>query len=189
MVNIDIYKRFLKKKIYETKLCNKCKEVKDYKQYRQIKTTSISKWKYLQGFRGSKKTLHYSICKKCESKDMERRYNLNPIPQMISNAKIRAKQKGVPFKLTATYIKSIWPTDNKCPVLNVKFEMGYSKVGGKKKNKTYSPSLDRVNPKKGYVPGNLVIISDIVNRMKQDATLDIMEKIYKFYKKRQNDKT
>ena len=32
--------------------------------------------------------------------------------------------------------------------------------------------------------GNLVIVSDIVNRLKSDATLEDMEKILKFYKKK-----
>jgi len=45
--------------------------------------------------------------------------------------------------------------------------MGYK--NGKSKN--LSPSLDRIIPRKGYVYDNLVIVSDIVNRLKSDATL------------------
>ena len=60
--------------------------------------------------------------------------------------------------------------------------MGYK--NGKSKN--FSPSLDRIITKKGYVYGNLVIISDIVNRLKSDATLEDMEKILKFYTKKIN---
>ncbi len=33
----------------------------------------------------------YPCCKKCESISMKKRYEKNPIPQMLSNAKIRAK--------------------------------------------------------------------------------------------------
>ena len=58
--------------------------------------------------------------------------------------------------------------------------MGYK--NGKSKN--LSPSLHRIIPKKGYLYGNLVIVSDIVNRLKSDATLEDMEKILKFYKKK-----
>ena len=58
--------------------------------------------------------------------------------------------------------------------------MGYK--NGKSKN--LSPSLDRIIPKKGYVYGNLVIVSAIVNRLKSDATLEDMAKILKFYTKR-----
>ena len=36
---------------------------------------------------------------------------------------------------------------------------------------------------KGYIKGNLLIVSDIVDRMKQDSTLEDMEKILKYYTK------
>ena len=51
------------------------------------------------------------------------------------------------------------------------------------KVKKLAPSLDRIVPKKGYIKGNLIIVSDIVNRMKQDSTLEDMEKILKYYTK------
>ena len=54
-------------------------------------------------------------------------------------------------------------------------------IDGKSKN--LAPSLDRIVPKKGYIKGNLIIVSDIVNRMKQDSTLEDMEKILKYYTK------
>ena len=46
----------------------------------------------------------------------------------------------------------------------------------------------RYPPKKGYTPGNLVIVSDIVNRVKSDATLEQMGMIFKFYSKLLKDK-
>jgi len=46
--------------------------------------------------------------------------------------------------------------------------------------------MDRIVPKKDYIPGNLVIVSDIVNRLKSDASLEDMEKILKFYTKKTN---
>jgi len=45
---------------------------------------------------------------------------------------------------------------------------------------------DRIILKKGYIQGNLVIVSDIVNRVKSDASLEDMEKILTFYTKKIN---
>ena len=101
---------------------------------------------------------------------------------MLSNSRIRAKKKSIPHNIDSSYLEKIWPKDNKCPVLGNKFEMGYKNV----KSKNLSPSLDRIIPRKGYVYDNLVIVSDIVNRLKSDATLEDMEKILKFYTKKNN---
>jgi hypothetical protein len=42
----------------------------------------------------------YPHCKNCESSIMKNKYKKNPIPQMLSNVKIRAKLKSTNFNLT-----------------------------------------------------------------------------------------
>jgi len=112
---------------------------------------------------------------------MKVKYSQNPIPQMLSNAKIRAKQKSVDFNLTFEYLKKIFPQDNKCPVIGVDFQFGYKNLD--KKNTDFAPSLDRIVPEKGYVEGNVIVVCNIVNRVKSDSTTKILEKVFKFYKK------
>ena len=51
-----------------------------------------------------------------------------------------------------------------CPILKHKFEIG--KVGGSK----YSYSLDRIDPNKGYIKGNVQVISRLANAMKNNAS-------------------
>ena len=51
------------------------------------------------------------------------------------------------------------------------------------KTKSMAPSLDRIIPSEGYVRGNIVVVCDIVNRLKSDASLDDMKKILSFYSK------
>ena len=153
----------------ENKKCNRCNSVKHYSLFR--KKNNKSGWKDING------GLRYSYCKPCEADRMRERYIKNPIPQMLSNSKIRARKKGIPHTINTNDIKKIWPKDNRCPILKKEFVMGY------KKDKSYAPSLDRVEPKLGYVKGNIMIISDIANRMKQDTSLADLERFALYYLK------
>jgi len=149
------------------KICTSCKKKLSKENFRKI---NRSNWQGL-----------YPQCKSCENTLMQARYINNPIPQMLSNAKIRAKQKGVDFNLTSKYLKKIFPKNNKCPITGLNFQFGYKDK--EKINKNNSPSLDRIIPSKGYVEGNVMVISDLMNRMKQDSTYEDIEKLYNFYKK------
>lgn len=75
------------------------------------------------------------------------------------DAKKRAVKKDVPFNVTTAYILSLLPTH--CPVFGTEFQ--YMGNGGILPT---SPSLDRIDPSKGYVEGNLVIISSKANNIK-----------------------
>jgi hypothetical protein len=62
----------------------------------------------------------------------------------------------------ATYVVSIAP--DKCPVFNKDFSergVGFS---------NWSPSIDKIDPKRGYVKGNIQIISMLANCMKRNAS-------------------
>lgn len=80
---------------------------------------------------------------------------------LFQNAKKRANKKGIAFEITEQDI--VIP--EYCPYLRCKIE----KVKG---DRTLSPSLDRIVPSLGYVKGNIQVISDKANRMKNDATQD-----------------
>jgi len=74
-------------------------------------------------------------------------------------AKSRSFLKRIAFDLTSEYVRSITP-DN-CPIFGIEF-----KFTG---NKTVGPdtaSLDRLDPSKGYVKGNVVVISLKANMIK-----------------------
>lgn len=81
---------------------------------------------------------------------------------MCRAANQRARQLGVPFALS---LKDIRIPDI-CPVLGIPL------VVGKKKPRPGSPSLDRIVPKKGYIPGNVVVISYRANILKRDGTAE-----------------
>jgi hypothetical protein len=84
----------------------------------------------------------------------------NPIPTMLGRAKQRAKRLGVPFDLSREDVA----IPENCPALGLKLAVGYGRSG------SASPSLDRIDPSKGYVKGNVAVISQRANQIKNDAT-------------------
>lgn len=81
---------------------------------------------------------------------------------MWTNARKRALERGIPFAITKEDI--IVPEF--CPYLGLKLERAVGK-GAPQPN---SPSLDRIVPELGYVPGNIRVISNQANTMKGAAT-------------------
>ena len=104
----------------------------------------------------------------------------DPVYSLFVRAKERAKKRNILFDIDKEYLKSIYPKNNKCPILNIDFQLGF--LNEIKKNKDYAPSLDRIIPDKGYVKGNLVIVSFIANRVKNNVSVETLEKIVNFYK-------
>lgn len=82
-------------------------------------------------------------------------------------AKQRADRDGRPFSITMDDI--VIPAV--CPVLGIPIIPGVGKVTQN------SPSLDRIKPERGYVPGNVRVISFRANSLKQDATVEELEKV------------
>jgi hypothetical protein len=64
-----------------------------------------------------------------------------------------------------------------CPILEM--PLNYSPVGFKQKTPPNHASLDKIDPSKGYVVGNLQVISKKANAMKSDATLEELRKFVK----------
>lgn len=86
--------------------------------------------------------------------------------RLLYHAKWRAKRDGVPFNLTLEDLTF----GTHCPLLGTPFVLHfYSKFT--KGPDLFAPSLDRLDPTKGYVKGNVTVISHRANSIKRDATL------------------
>jgi hypothetical protein len=83
-----------------------------------------------------------------------------PAKMMLILAKRRAKLACVPFSITERDI--VIP--EMCPVLNIPLKHGEGKYHAG------SPTLDRLIPSLGYVPGNVFVISHRANTLKGDGT-------------------
>lgn len=129
-----------------------------------------NEWQWKRGHRfGS------AICsKKCERSryrasyperhlESNRRYAANHQERvLVTKARARAKEKGVPFNLKFTDIT----IPDLCPYLGIPLE----KATGSNTAQPNSPSIDRVVPEKGYTVGNVEVISHLANTMKSNAT-------------------
>ena len=94
---------------------------------------------------------------------------------MYSRAKSRAKEKQIEFTITKNDIN----IPDKCPLLDVPFSNTYENPDD---NRDYVPSLDRIDNTKGYVVGNVWVISFLANRMKNTATKEQLITFCKNYK-------
>lgn len=96
-------------------------------------------------------------------------------------AKTRAAKRNLAFDLD-------WRADivipSHCPVLGIPL------LYGKGKPTHNSPTIDRIDNKKGYVKSNIIVVSYRANTLKRDGTLDELKKILNFYtalKEQNND--
>lgn len=121
-------------------------------------------------------------CKACSQRRSKRWCRQNPVDyycaMMAAQAKRRAAQKGIEFSLPPQYVKSI--VTKNCPVLGTPFHWEYGHGLGYNAS---SPSLDRIDNSRGYVEGNVAIISRRANSIKNDATPEEIAKILAYMKK------
>ena len=157
----------------KSKVCTKCKEHKPLSEF--TKNTS------------AKDGLKYK-CKSCEKVYGD---NVCRFKRWFINKKGFCKKEGKEFTIEPTDIpgvkvrrlkvrgKRVWIWEaieypKICTVFGIELDWG---MNGYQPN---SPSLDRVNPKLGYIPGNVRIISSEANRMKQNMYLEEL-KIFEEY--------
>lgn len=99
-----------------------------------------------------------------------KRYRTSAAGQMLYRAKKRSNQKG--------WVCDLEPSDivipSHCPVLGLPLSIGDRGVAGAI---DCSPTLDRVDNSKGYVKGNVRVISWRANKVKNDSTIEELESI------------
>jgi hypothetical protein len=95
------------------------------------------------------------------------KWNLeHPREVMLYGARRRAKRFNVPFTITVEDIE----IPDRCPVFGFTF-IGPPKTIGSDTAVMRSPSLDRIVPRLGYVPGNVQVISLKANLLKSSRPI------------------
>lgn len=90
------------------------------------------------------------------------------------NARSRSRKYGIKFSITPDHIH----VPERCPVFDIPLYI--SNTG---KFHWNSPSLDRINCKRGYIPSNIIVISWRANSIKRDATPKELQMLAEFYTK------
>lgn len=99
--------------------------------------------------------------------------------QKIVQLRAKAKKQNLEFDIDADDL--VLPET--CPV----FGIPLIKSTGRLSNN--SPSVDRIDPAKGYVKGNVVVVSNKANSIKRDATIDELKKMVDFYENLMSERT
>lgn len=112
-----------------------------------------------------KERYHFKVhlCEKCKAK----KYRKDPRKRILIGVKARAKQHGLVFNLE---VHDLDPLPKTCPYLGCNLDYRHPEDRGTRRAWN-APSIDRIDNTKGYTPDNIQIISDLANRMKQDASL------------------
>ncbi len=112
-------------------------------------------------------------------------YNRTPHPktdleraQRAYYSRKKENSKRGKWEFSIAFNDVIWNTH--CPILGIEINWF---ADFRQEN---SPSLDRINPKEGYIPGNVVLISWRANRIKNDGSAAEHLKIAEFLNKIEN---
>lgn len=114
-------------------------------------------------------------CKECHAEAGRQSKVRNPEWYVLKSVRDRAKVAGIEFSITED---DVFPMPEYCPVLGIK--MDRSNIF---KKRDHSPAVDRIDNTKGYIPGNVMVVSYKANRMKSNASLGELSKFGEFYSK------
>jgi hypothetical protein len=165
------------------KKCNRCKTPKDDNQFVEGKSKCLDCIQKLKEYyqknrnriiKNAKKYYPKTPEKILHKQEQKRKWiRKNPVSYLLCAAKARAKKRGILFNLSHEDI--VIP--EKCPVLGIKLKISDKTIS------CNSPSVDRINPKMGYVKGNVAVISYRANSIKNDATSKELEMVLEYVKK------
>lgn len=90
---------------------------------------------------------------------------------MFQRTRKLAALRGIPFDLES---KDDLPLVTHCPI----FKVPLTQEGGRN---DFSPSIDRLVPSLGYTKGNIIVVSELANRIKSNATPEQVLAVGEFY--------
>lgn len=118
-----------------------------------------------------------TTCKNCsaairEKEKRNRDWKVDAAKLLYRNIKSRCKRIGREFSIDLEDIS----IPEKCPVF------GFELKREDKKTWMTAPSVDRIDSSKGYIKGNVTVVSRRANILKRDATVEELELLSNYYK-------
>jgi len=99
----------------------------------------------------------------------------NPARKLFMMAKARAKKAGLAFRIK---LADIMPLPDVCPALGIPLRKG------EHSNDPHAFSIDRIDNTKGYVKGNVAVVSRRANVLKRDATVQELRSLLRWLETR-----
>lgn len=140
-----------------SQVCRNCNKSFPFSNY--YKTTTKTRHGYM------------TVCKKCHLASCRRRASNkvsgDPRARLFLSSYVRASANNIEHTITLSDIE----LPKFCKYLNI--ELDYREANVRKSRLPFDcPSIDRIDPTKGYIPGNIQVISNLANRMKNNASVE-----------------
>jgi hypothetical protein len=156
-------------KKYFQSLCKKCESERGKNKYDNLpKDIKIKKNIKAKARKKERRLIEPEFVKQERLYSRLRRV-INPKHVLFNNAKARAVRNNIDFDITQDDIF----IPEYCPILNIKLKLDNNKISDN------SPSLDKIDNNKGYIKGNIKVISNLANAMKRNATKEQLKEFAK----------
>lgn len=151
-----IRREFIGPTLPKAKYCPRCGQEKTDETTKRLKS-------------GPKKGEFFPYCVGC-------RYTSSlsgRVTQLRNSSIARAKKKNIEYDLDDDFILNMFISqENRCNLTGIVFSLDPPKNG--QHNNPYSPSIDRIDPKKGYTKDNVRLILSCVNFALSEFGLDLL---------------
>ena len=150
------------------KICDNCEQSLNLNKF-----SLIEKWNINSDTKNT--------CKKCsikikQTEKLNRDWKVDAARLLYKNIKSRCKRIGKEFSIELEDIL----IPEKCPVF------GFDLKREDRQTWMCAPSVDRIDSSKGYIKGNVTVVSRRANILKKDATLKELEQLFNYYKTLRN---
>lgn len=127
------------------------------------------------GLRTNKRKDHYDRWSNPEYKEQKKqqyckRWDNDWEGQKLIQIRSKCKKFNIEFDIDREDIK----LPDMCPIFHTPFDLT-------RKDRNNAPSVDRIDNSKGYIKGNVIVVSNKANAMKREATLQDMKRLVEFY--------